>query len=244
MDCIWPAVMTEEGLREKEVHVWCANLEPGADQLAALEETLTDAEVERANRFRFWRQRRRYVAGRGILRVLLGRYLDLNPAEVNLSYNEFGKPFLNTNRLQFNLSHSEGVALYAFCLAEDIGVDLEKIRAINDAEGIAARFFSPNEYSRLQALPAENRSAAFFACWTRKEAFIKAEGEGLSFPLDDFDVTFSPGEEPRLITLGGSTEKAENWTLFSLVPAAGYAAALAVRGQEWQLSCRHFRQFE
>jgi 4'-phosphopantetheinyl transferase len=130
--------------------------------------------------------------------------------------------------------------LYAFCLAANIGIDLEKVRPISDAEGIAARFFSTGEHARFQALPKEKRNDAFFACWTRKEAFIKALGEGLSYPLCDFDVCFSPGQEARLITIGGSAEEAHRWTLFSLAPVDGYAAALAVRGQGWQLSRRLF----
>lgn len=230
-------------LEEKEVHVWCANLEPAADQLAALQEKITAVEVERSNRFRYWREKRRYIAGRGILRVLLGSYLNLNPPDVEIAYSEYDKPFLPTNRIQFNLSHSKGIALYAFCLAAGVGVDLEKIRPISDAEGIAARFFSTAEHARFQALPKEKRKDAFFACWTRKEAFIKALGEGLSYPLRDFDVCFSPGEKARFFTIEGSTEEADGWSLFSLAPVTGYAAALAVRGQGWQLSQRQLKAF-
>ena len=243
MNCLWPAVSAVGNLEEKEVHVWCADLEPAADQLAALQEKITAIEVERANRFRFWRHKRRYIAGRGILRLLLGRYLNLHPPDVVIAYSEYGKPILPTNKIQFNLSHSKRTALFAFCLMAGVGVDLEKIRPVSDAEGIAARFFSTGEYARFQALPKEKRNEAFFACWTRKEAFIKALGEGLSYPLRDFDVCFSPGEKARLITIDGSTEEADGWSLFSLVPVTGYAAALAVRGQGWQLSQRQFSIF-
>ena len=241
MNCLWPAVRAVGNLEEKEVHVWCADLEPAADQLAALQESVTAVEVERADRFRFWRHKRRYIAGRGILRVLLGRYLNISPHEVEIAYSEYGKPFLPTDRIQFNLSHSKRTALFAFCLTAGVGVDLEKIRPISDAEGIAARFFSTSEHARFQALPADKRSEAFFACWTRKEAFIKALGEGLSYPLRDFDVCFSPGEKAKMITIDGSTEEADRWSLFSLSPVTGYTAALAVKGQGWHLSRRQYQ---
>jgi 4'-phosphopantetheinyl transferase len=240
MNCLWPLVNGGGNLEEKEVHVWCAGLEPPADQLAALQDTLTAVEVERAERFRFWRHKRRYIAGRGILRVLLGRYLYVSPIDVEIAYSEHSKPFLPANKIQFNLSHSKGIALYAFCLAADIGIDIEKIRPISDAQGIAARFFSTAEYARFQALPENKRNEAFFTCWTRKEAFIKAVGEGLSYPLDSFEVTFVPGEETRLLSIQGNEKEAAHWSLYSLSPAVDFAGALAVSGRDWHLSCQRF----
>lgn len=241
MDCLWPAATADGTLGEKEVHVWCANLESAADQLAAMQDTLTIAEDTRAGRFRFWRHQRRFIACRGILRLLLGRYLDIFPKDIVISYSEYGKPHLTNNKIQFNVSHSKETALYAFCLAGDIGIDLEKIRPINDAEGIAARFFSTAEYARFQDLPVEQRNEAFFSCWTRKEAFIKAVGEGLSYPLSDFDVSFSSEEKARLNTIRGSAEEAGCWSLIPLAPMVGYKAALVVKGRGWQLSQRQFK---
>jgi 4'-phosphopantetheinyl transferase len=240
MNCLWSAVSWVGNLEQKEVHVWCADLEPAADQLAALQKTLTAVEIERANRFRFWRHKRRYIAGRGILRLLLGRYLCVSPPDVKIAYSEYGKPFLPANRIQFNLSHSKGIALYAFCLAADIGIDLEKIRPISDAQAIAARFFSSGEYARFQSLPEEKRNDAFFACWTRKEAFIKAVGEGLSYPLDSFEVAFVIGKDARLLSIQGSEKEAARWSLYSLSPVVGYAGAMAVSGRDWRLSCQRF----
>lgn len=241
MECKWPAMKAGGDLREGEVHVWCANLEPAAEQLAALEEVLSGVEVSRAERFRFWRHRRRYIAGRGILRVLTGHYLNKSPATVKFSYSKYKKPHLPGSNIQFNLSHSKETALYAFCLTADIGIDLEKIRPIDDAEGIAARFFAPSEYARFQSLPVEEKNKAFFSCWTRKEAFIKAVGEGMSFPLADFDVSFSPGNKPKINSILGSTIEAQKWSLYSLAPLLDFAAALAVKGRGWQNYCRYFR---
>ena len=144
---------------------------------------------------------------------MLGHYLDKSPADIEFSYSEYKKPYCPSDAIQFNLAHSKETALFAFCLTADLGIDIEKIRPIKDAEGIAARFFAPAEYSRFRALPVEERNEAFFSCWTRKEAFIKAVGEGLSFPLADFDVTFSHGERARLNSIRGSREEARNWSL-------------------------------
>jgi 4'-phosphopantetheinyl transferase len=240
MNCLWPAADPGDKLQEKEIHIWCANLEPVAEQLAKLQATLSDSEAKRADRFRFWRHRRRYITGRGILRELLGRYLEEHPADIEFSYSEFGKPFLADNNIHFNLSHSKETALFAFCFSADIGIDLEKIRPISDAEGIAERFFAPTEFARFQVLPEEQKDEAFFACWTRKEAFIKAVGDGLSYPLSAFDVCFAPGREAKLNTIRGSKEEAARWSLFALSPVNGFTAATAVKGRRWVLACRQF----
>jgi 4'-phosphopantetheinyl transferase len=241
VSCSWPFAEAADKLREHVAHIWCANLEPDAERLSTLQALLSSSEVSRANRFRFWRHRRRYIAGRGILRILLSRYLDQAPAEIEITYSKYNKPFLHNSNLQFNLSHSQDTALFAFCLGSDIGIDLEEIRAISDAEGIAERFFAPTEFACFQSLPDDEKNEAFFACWTRKEAFIKAIGEGLSYPLEAFDVCFSPGKMARINTIRGSEEEAEGWSLFNLSPRARYAAAVAMKGSEWQLICRQFQ---
>jgi 4'-phosphopantetheinyl transferase len=221
-----------------EVHVWSAKLDPPAGQLSRLQKSLAPDEVERAGRFRFWRDQRRYVAGRGILRALLGHYLETRPEDIQLSYSAYDKPFLEENSLQFNLAHSHNLALFAFCQTVDIGVDVERIRQVRDAEGIAQRFFAPEENQIFQATDADQRDEAFFACWTRKEAFIKAVGEGLSYPLDSFEVAFAPGKEAQLVSVDGSRTKAVRWSLYSLSPAPGYTGALAISGRNWRLSCQ------
>jgi 4'-phosphopantetheinyl transferase len=139
--------------------------------------------------------------------------------------------------IQFNLSHSHGTALYAVSRGREVGVDLEFIRCDLEAEQIAERFFSHSENETLRALPLSLRTYAFFLCWTRKEAYIKARGEGLSLPLDQFDVSLIPGEPAALLSTRSYSDEALSWSLRNLSPASGYAAALATKARDWTLSC-------
>ena len=240
MALLWPAGSVAPALQHGEVHVWSANLEPAADQLDALRKSLALDEEGRAARFRFRRDQKRYIVARGILRELLGQYLAKAPKAVEIAYSEYDKPHLQEQQLQFNLAHSANVALFAFCQTANVGVDVERIRHMSDAGSIAARFFAPGENEIFQATAAGQRDEAFFACWTRKEAFIKAVGEGLSYPLDAFEVAFSIGEEARILSIGGDKAQASRWSLFSLAPAPGFTGALAAAGPNWHLSCRRF----
>jgi len=216
-------------LSPAEVHVWQAGLDIPVQRLAQYETLLAADERARAARFRFDRHRDQYIAGRGMLRELLGRYLDQSPEAIKFSYSEYDKPFLPQGELQFNLAHSGGLVLYAFCLDEAVGVDVEVERELEDALQISERFFSPAERAVLQSLPQEARIPAFFRCWSRKEAFIKAVGEGLSYPLDAFDVSLAPDEPARLLTVRGSAGEARAWSLYSLALPPGYHGALAVK---------------
>lgn len=186
-------------------------------------------EVSRANRFYFEKDRKHFAVARGFLRSLLGRYLDADPKQLQFNYGEYGKPSLpGAGRLRFNVSHSHGLALYALTEGRDIGVDVEYVRADFTSDEIARRFFSPFEVESLCGLPAEERVASFFRCWTRKEAYIKATGLGLSQPLDGFDVTLRPGERAALLrTEAGSPE---NWSMANVEVGPGYAGAVAVEG--------------
>ena len=208
--------------------------------LESLWQTLSTDEQERANRYRFARDRQAFITRRGRLRLILGRYLGLDPASLQFSYNPYGKPALQpeaAGQLCFNLSHSQGLALFAFARQVDIGVDLERLRSDFDHLELAERFFSAGERAELNALPLESRPQAFFLCWTRKEAFIKAHGEGLSLPLDHFDVSLTPGEPARLVATRAGLETPDQWSLFNLEPAPDYLAALAVRGRGYELHC-------
>jgi 4'-phosphopantetheinyl transferase len=203
-----------------------------------LRQWLAPDEQARAGRFHFDHDRARFIVGRGALRSILSGYVGAEPRQLQFVLGPHGKPTLaaSCGRLCFNVSHSKKLGLCAVSRHSEIGVDLEYIRPVADAERIAERFFSAQENAVLQSLPANQRQAAFFNCWTRKEAFIKAIGEGLSHPLNQFDVALVPGEPARFLSIGGDAQEALRWSLYHLSPGVGYTGALAVKGNDWQLS--------
>ena len=234
-----PAMSPSLGI--DEVHVWRAATDLPGSHIQTLHRTLSTDERARAGRFYFEKDSARFIVGRGLLRAILGRYLGIEPDHLEFCYNIHGKPALTEefgdNVLRFNLSHSHGLILYAIARNRDIGIDLEFIRPELAEERIAERFFSLNEIAALRALPKTMQHRAFFACWTRKEAYIKARGEGLSLPLDEFDVSLSPGKPAVLLNTRSDPLVAFRWSLRDLNPGSGYIGALAVEGHDWQLSC-------
>ena len=228
-----------------EIHVWSIRLDPPADRVEALGRPLSDDEWARANRFRFDKHRRQYVVGRGALRALLAAYLGTRPEQVTFSYGPRGKPFLAPQQdLYFNLSNSDEMALVAFVLGREIGADIEYLKPMPDCEQIAERFFSESERVVLRGTPAERKEEAFFNCWTRKEAYLKAVGEGLAAPLDSFDVTLAIGEPPRMLTLKGDAAAASRWLFEHLRPAPDYIGAIAIErereGETWAMKTWSF----
>jgi 4'-phosphopantetheinyl transferase len=228
-------------LPARELHVWRARLDLPGEVLDRLRAGLAEDERARADRFRADVDRRHFVAARGTLRVLLGRYLAVRPADVAFRYSAYGKPALarpaSAGRLRFNVSHSGGLALYAFALGHDVGIDVERVCPLDDAGAVAERLFSPAEVAALRALAAPDGAGGetFFDCWTRKEAYVKALGGGLSLPLDAFTVAVGRGERTTLLGRrpgrgGEGGGPARRWTVIPLAPGDGYAAALAVRG--------------
>jgi len=211
-----------------------------------LQSTLSTDECQRAERFYFQRDRRRFTVARGVLRSILSQYLGLAPQQLRFCYGPHGKPALVSTsgpaRLHFNVSHSHELALYAITYDRHIGVDVEHIRTDFACEAIAERFFSPPERAVLRCLPPQVKYEAFFNCWTRKEAYIKACGEGLSLPLDQFDVSLAPGVPAALLATRWAPHEAARWTLRDIVPGPGYAAALAVEGHGWRLACWQWPQ--
>ena len=198
----------------------------------------------RAERLRFERDRNRFIVSSGILRTILGCYMGAEPSEIRFCYEYRGKPrpldpFGKTS-IHFNLSHSDGLALYVFSRDHDVGVDMECVRDLPEMDQIVEQFFSVREKMVFRKLPDSKKREAFFNCWTRKEAFIKAIGEGFSYPLNQFDVSFTPDEPSRLLTIEGDSEKAAQWFMLSLEPSPGFTAAFAVEGHGWQL---HFWQW-
>lgn len=225
-----------------EVHVWRADLNLDGPRLLQLLETLSPDERTRANKFYFRRDREHFVAARGALRDLLGRYTGGPPAALRFSYGGHGKPFLGAEgggggRLRFNVSHSNGVALYAIAEGREVGVDIEHVREEVAGLDIAENFFSRQEVAALRALPAAERPVAFFDCWTRKEAFVKARGEGLSCPLNRFTVSLGPGRPAALLSTEDEPHEAARWSLVELFPGRGFRAALAVEGGSPLLRC-------
>jgi len=193
---------------------------------------LSSDEAARAARFHFEEHRRAFILGRGVLRALLGGILKMPPGEIQFSYGPKGKPSLAdaSSPVLFNASNSGNLAVYAVTEGCDIGIDVELLRPIPEMENIAARFFAPAEASELMALPEPDRPQAFFNCWTRKEAYIKAIGDGLSVPLDSFRVTLRPGAGAEMLCLGGSIEAAKGWMLHDFDPAPGFVGAIAYPG--------------
>lgn len=223
-----------ESLGSGEVHVWTASLDAPGSTVARLRALLDAGEQERADRFLFEDGRRQFTVGRGVLRVLLGRYLAIDPRAVRFRYNAYGKPMLaevhDGEDLQFNLSHSGSVVVYAFARGRELGIDVESIRPDFATEAIAQRFFAPAEVAALRGVADDLRTQAFFTCWTRKEAFIKARGKGLSIPLDAFEVSLVPGAAAAILVTHDDAAEAPRWSLHDLHPGPGYVGALAVAG--------------
>jgi len=230
------ALATPFQLQPDEVHVWLADLDqPPADNLKSL---LTEDEIVRAERFHFEKDRKHYIVARALLRKLLAAYLGTTAGELRFNYAEKGKPALagvENSLLNFNLAHSHGKAIYAFSLGRELGVDLEFIREDFGGEEIAERFFSRGEIATLKNVPPELTKEAFFHCWTRKEAYIKARGEGLSMPLDVFDVSLLPGEPAALLRNHKEPAEVTRWSMQSVPVPDGYVAALVVEGHCFKL---------
>ena len=221
----WPLPPSHAQLGGHQIHVWCAGLEAPASRLAAFARTLSEHERNRAERFQFDRDRDRFIIRRGLLRQILGCYLNTDPAQVSFSYESRGKPVLAGIRdgqtLHFNLSHSHGLALFAVARQSALGIDVERIRPIPEIDQIAARFFSPYENALLDDLPKDQLPEAFFHCWTRKEAYLKATGEGIADSLPEVEVSLSPWRAAQLVSIAGDLQAAALWTLHALAPAPG-----------------------
>jgi 4'-phosphopantetheinyl transferase len=224
-----------------DVELWQCLLDLPAASLHEAFAVLSDDEIERAQRYRFERDRGRFVAARAFLRRKLAEQLSVSPRELAFVYGQFGKPGLShrwtSDMVEFNLSHSEGMAILAITRGLTVGVDLERIPHVPDLQPLASRFFSAHEIAALNALPPEARDIAFYCCWTRKEAFLKALGNGLAHPLDSFDVSLDE-DRPGILAIRGDSESPSSWTLFHLRPGPDYVGALAVKGDGVQVTWR------
>lgn len=234
MGSLWPLPPASYPLSDNDVHVWRADLDVPSWRVAALARTLSPDERARAERLRSLVDRARAIVARGVLRALLARYLHRDPSTLTFQYNAFGKPALpdepGMGAIRFNVSHADGLALYALARSRAVGVDIERVRAEMAAERIAERFFSPREVATLRGLDPALQGTAFFACWTRKEAYMKARGVGISVGLDRFDVSLAPHDPPAILATREAGETSARWSLHHLAPAPGYIGAVAVAG--------------
>jgi 4'-phosphopantetheinyl transferase len=219
-------------LADRIVQLWSVRTTASDDIVEQCRRILAPGEREQAARFRSDHLRHSFILTRGALRVLLGRYLDADPARLQFTYGAKGKPSLGANScIKFNSSHSGELAVFAFTLDCEIGIDIEQIYPLPRIKDIAGRFFCEEESGELLSLPVDQRERAFFLCWTRKEACIKSTGDGLSRSLDSFQVTLRPGEKARFVHFDHDARAATAWALHDLELAPGYAAALAYRDE-------------
>jgi 4'-phosphopantetheinyl transferase len=221
----WPRLVATS----TDAWIWLTDLDdPGSDPAAAFD-LLSEDERARAGRFVFDVHRRRFVAGRAGLRTLLAERLACGPRDLRFEYGPSGKPSLAGGALRFNLSHSDRLALVAVARDAELGVDIERIRPLANMDLVAERVFSAAEREALGRVDPARRADAFFAGWTRKEAYIKARGEGIGL-LSAVEVALTPGDAPRLIRVAGQPSELERWALHAFDPAPGYTAAVCIEG--------------
>ena len=226
-----------------EIHLWPVPLDLGSSVTTLLAQCLAPDEVERAGRLRRERDRRMFVARRGVLRLLLAGYLETAPGAVRFRVDQYGKPVVAADSDElpaphFSVSSSSSLALYGFASQVPLGVDVEWVERRGFHDDVARRYFTASEEAELREFPEAERGEAFFRCWTRKEAYVKARGEGLSHPLDDFDVSLAATGTRLLRRVHGSRRPAASWTLATVVPAPGFVAAVAAPRPGLRLAMR------
>ncbi|MBI3153479.1 MAG: 4'-phosphopantetheinyl transferase superfamily protein [Chloroflexi bacterium] len=214
-------------LTGSDLHVWCAALSGSPQKLTHYSSLLSPDETARANRFYFERDRHRYIFGRGILRILLSSYLGKEASRITFLYGQHGKPAIEAP-LHFNLAHSNDWAVFVFVRDSEIGIDIEHIRPLQDADDFARQFFTTNESAWINSLPHDQKWNGFYKLWTCKEAYLKANGSGLTVPLNQAEISFSKNDTAKLTSIGGDVKEASKWRLELFKPVEGYQAALAI----------------
>jgi 4'-phosphopantetheinyl transferase len=227
---LWPVPAQFPQLRPTHIHVWCARLTPTEAALSLSESILSGPERDRANRFHFIHHRERFILGRGILRMLLAKYTGMAAAELRFVEGPFGKPALEqaaeNSEVFFNISHCEDVALFAFRTDQPIGVDIERVRELKDADELVARFFSARENQEFQGLSGELKAQAFFNLWTRKEALLKATGDGIAQKLHQVEVALMPGEPAQILGLPVGMVRPSEWFIQEFCPVTDFCGAV------------------
>ncbi len=234
-----PAVIAAD-----QVDVWSVALEDSASDVASLSASLSRDERARAARYHFDKDRRQFIIARGVLRNILASCTGVPPQDLRFGYSPLGKPGLHPDYgsdLHFSVSHTDGRALYGITRGRAIGVDIELVRHGVAHEEIATRFFSPKESATLRSLPEDERTQAFFRCWTRKEAYVKALGGGLSIPFDRFEVTLRSDDPVELQPIPGPEGTREPWSLWEVVSGPDYIAAVAAEGRGARLTRHEWR---
>jgi 4'-phosphopantetheinyl transferase len=237
----WPARAGAPPLAGNEIHVWATTLSAPSETISEFAAILSSDETARAGKFKFEKHQNRFIAGRGALRKILGPYLRANPANLRFTESTNGKPVLAEDfagtGIHFNLAHSDDLALVAVTRLGAVGVDVERIRPVNEMDHLVARFFSPRENEAFQKVAEKEKPPAFFNLWTRKEALLKATGEGITRSLSLVEVSFLPGEPARLLAIAGDASKAASWNLSELSPATGFTGALAIQARDMDVQC-------
>ena len=219
----------------QDIHIWHIPLQRPATEITTLHALLSPEEQQRAARYHFHADRRRFSVARGALRLILSQYLDRPAATLQLAVSPHGKPFVPRAHHRFNVTHSHELALIGVTFDRPVGIDCEyHRRPLEDAAALIDRYFSPFEQAVFHALPAEQQQLAFFNGWTRKEAYIKARGTGLSHPLDAFDVEIRPGQPVAFLNINQDPAETARWSLHAFTPAPDYTAALATPGHNNQ----------
>ena len=231
-DCKGPHSATSNLLPDGKVHIWKAFTTDWLSKIEALQDLLSTIEINQASRFHFEQDRLRYIVAHGLLRMLISRYLDIPAHRIEFRSGPFGKPQLHghhsASAFSFNISHSHELTVFAFSSYVCLGVDVEYVHPIRDFEEIVNCFFHPKERAALRGFPLHERQTAFFECWTRKEAFVKATGEGLHCPLDSFAVPMDSGDACDVFTLNEGSATDERWVFLRLWPARRYTGAVVV----------------
>jgi 4'-phosphopantetheinyl transferase len=241
-EILWTPAPADLKLARGELQMFCASRDLSDERLADLALTLSEDERVRAARFRFDKDRRRFMASRGVLRELLGRLLGVQADRLAFAYTARGKPVLaapaSGHGLHFNVAHADSLAVYATAWDYEVGIDIERLRPVEGAEAIASRFFSERELAEWRSLPSRQRMEAFLNCWTRKEACLKATGDGVSELLSQIEVSLVPGHPARLWKMAGDPRAATHWLLQSLTPAPTHLGSVAVpQGTRLRIHC-------
>lgn len=234
---VWEKPLHDLKLCEFDVHLWIANLDDYFARIKYISKYLSDDEIKKADRYYSVEHGYRYRIGRGLLRILLAYYVKNKPNTFKFIYNSYGKPFLENSKINFNISHSKNIAVYAFSLIDDIGVDVEYIDSQRATFEIANRFFSKQEVEKLQEINEHDRIMAFYYCWTRKEAYIKAKGQGLSIPLDSFSVDITLQERSSLNMSKLCAQDVANVLFYSFEPFPNFVSTLSVPSKIAKISC-------